>query len=232
MLVRHVMRRPSFCASTRFINIFQPFSYYHIIFKFGLQVSDDWNRCCCSPYHPMKLEVRPYFPEPGSQTNSDWQNIYGDVAHDWASFNAGRKQEFMRDFYKRQDVLFTILREDGMRCCYKCPCKWLSTFVCFNCCRDGVHIYAGSIPTVPNVEEGRPTKQELLSKQLGSAIQPIFGGCCVPTLHLRGEGQVDTDEPFGKVEGPCIFGGCIEFCCSFKFFVSNYKSPTYVSFFF
>ena len=200
MLVRHVMRRPRFCALTRFINIFQPFSYYHIIFQIGLQVSDDWNRCCYSPYHPMKLEVRPYFPEPGSQTSSD--------------------------------VLFTILREDGMRCCYKCPCKWLSTFVCFNCCRDGVHIYAGSVPTVPNVEEGRPTKQELLSKQLGSAIQPIFGGCCVPTLHLRGEGQVDTDEPFGKVEGPCIFGGCIELCCSFKFYVSNYESPTYVSIFF
>lgn len=22
------------------------------------EVSDDWNRCCCAPYHPLKLEVR------------------------------------------------------------------------------------------------------------------------------------------------------------------------------
>ena len=173
----------------------------------------------------MKLEIRPYFPEPGSATNNDWQHIYGDLARDWARFNPRRKQEFMQDFYKRQDVLFTILRDDGMRCCCKCPCKWLDTFVCFNCCRDGVHIYSGSIPTDPKVEIGRPTKEEQPSKLLGSVTQPIFGGCCIPSLHLRGEGQNDMDEPFGKVQGPCIFGGCIEFCCSFKFYVSNYKSP-------
>ena len=86
----------------------------------------------------------------------------------------------MEDFYKRQDVLFTILRDDGMRCCCKCPCKWLDTFVCFNCCRDGVHIYSGSIPIDPTVELGRPTKNEQTSKLLGSAIQPVFGGCCTP----------------------------------------------------
>ena len=124
----------------------------------------------------------------------------------------------MQDFYKKQNVLFTVLRDDGMRCCFKCPCKWLDTFVCCNCCRDGVHVYAGNTPVDPSKEEGRPTKSEQPSKLLGSAIQPIFGGCCTPTLHLRGEGQTDEVEPFGKVEGPCFFGGFLEFCCDFKFF--------------
>jgi len=111
-----------------------------------------------------------------------------------------------------------------MRCCYKCPCKWLNTFVCFNCCRDGMHIYSGSLPNDPNFEVGRPTKNEPLNKLMGSVTQPIFAGCCTPTMHLRGERQSDADEPYGKIEGPCFFGGCSEFCCDFKFFVSNYKS--------
>lgn len=29
------------------------------------EVSDDWSRTCCSPYHPLKLEVRAYIPVPG-----------------------------------------------------------------------------------------------------------------------------------------------------------------------
>ena len=30
------------------------------------EVSDDWNRCCCAPYHPLRLEMRQYIPVPGT----------------------------------------------------------------------------------------------------------------------------------------------------------------------
>lgn len=145
--------------------------------------------------------------------------------NDWQGFNAQRKALYMRDFYKSYPVLFTILRDDGMRCCYKCPCKWLNTFVCFSCCQDGMRVYAGALENQPNIEIGRPTKQEPLNRLMGAVTQPIFGGCCLPTLHLRDAGQSETDTPYGKIEGPCCFGGCSEFCFSFKFFVSKFAGP-------
>ena len=33
-------------------------------------------------------------------------------------------------------------------------------------------------------------------------------------------------EPWGKIEGPRIFGGWSEFCCDFLFTVSSYGSPS------
>ena len=37
--------------------------------------------------------------------------------------------------------------------------------------------------------------------------------------------NANTNVPFGKLEGPCFFGGWSEFCFDFKFFVSNLSSP-------
>mmetsp|Transcript_25650 Transcript_25650/g.35252 ORF Transcript_25650/g.35252 Transcript_25650/m.35252 type:complete len:224 (-) Transcript_25650:565-1236(-) len=190
-----------------------------------IQVSDDWNRCCCAPYHPLKLEVRGYVPSPdniGTTTDdTDRSNLHRDVFRYWKGFNGGCKWKYMREFYQKRPVLFSILRDDGMRCCYKCPFKWLNTFVCFNCCRDGMHVYSGSLINYPKFELGRPTKNDPLNKLMGSVTQPVYAGCCTPTLHLTGEQQSDEDEPYGKIEGPYCFGGCCEFCFNFKFFVSN-----------
>jgi hypothetical protein len=54
-------------------------------------------------------------------------------------------------------------------------------------------------------------------------IQPIYGGYFVPTLYLR-SGKYDNVEPFAKVEGPTCFGGWMDMCVNFRFFVSSYKS--------
>lgn len=188
------------------------------------EVSDDWNRCCCTPYHPLRLEARQYVPPPGAAAGSDWQNLYGDVDKDWGAFTAGRKQQYMRDIYRNQPVLFTMVRDDGQRCCLKCPCKWLDTFVCFHFCQDGMHVYAGAVEDPPEGEKGR-NKNNPQDRLMGSINQPIFGGCCIPVLHMRGP-VPDTDTPFAKLEGPCIFGGWSEMCCSFKFFVSAWDSKS------
>jgi hypothetical protein len=76
-----------------------------------------------------------------------------------------RKRELLKEVYLHRPVLFSILRNDGMyiftciyiyiyiwyiymyrykytgeRCCWKCPCKLLSCFVCFACCQDGAKV--------------------------------------------------------------------------------------------
>ena len=185
------------------------------------EVSDDWNRCCCKPYHPLRLEVRPYIPVPGDNSSSDYSHIGAELLADWSRLTGSALQTKMRNMYMQQPPLFSMVRNNGQRCCCKCPCKWLSTFVCCSCCQDGMHIYAGGVQD--DKEKGLP--RNLPSNQLlGSVTQPIFAGCCTPTLHLRGELAEDDAEPFGKIEGPCCFGGWSEMCCDFKFFTSYFKS--------
>lgn len=188
------------------------------------EVSDDWNRCCCAPYHPLRLEVRQYVPMPGDAGGGDFSHLSEDFRRDWDRFSARERQAQMRNMYLTSPVLLSLVRDDGTRCCLKCPCKWLDTFVCFDFCRDGMHIYAGSVEDEKDKEKGRPYNLNP-DKLLGSAIQPNYGGCCIPTIHLRGKGA-DTDEPFGKVEGPFFFGGWSEMCCNFKFYTSFFNSKT------
>lgn len=57
---------------------------------------------------------------------------------------------------------------------------------------------------------------------LGSASVPVMSAFFSPTLHVMDRGGVDG--PFAKVEGPCCFGGCSEFCFSFNFPVSKFGS--------
>ena len=47
------------------------------------EISSDWNRCCCKPYHPLRLEVRQYLPVPGDRTASDYGHIrrYFELKH-------------------------------------------------------------------------------------------------------------------------------------------------------
>lgn len=182
------------------------------------EVSDDWNRCCCAPFHPFRLEMRQYVPVPGDAVNSsDWEHLKGDVDKDWARFAPEERQQMMIDVYKHYPVLVSAVRDDGQRCCFKCPCKWLSTFVCCQCCMDGMHVFSGEIDDDLNGEKGRPFRLPA-DRKLGSVQQPLFGGWCWPTLLLTAGRE---DEPFGRMDGPCCFGGWMEMCMSFKFDVSS-----------
>ncbi|KAJ1420981.1 hypothetical protein B484DRAFT_452932 [Ochromonadaceae sp. CCMP2298] len=187
------------------------------------EVSDDWNRCCCTPYHPLRLEVREFLPIPGDNTNGDWSHLTQDFRTQWGGFTSNaQKSAGLREMYKQQPVLYSMVRDDGQRCCYKCPCKVLNLCVCFDCCRDGMHIYSGPVADQQDKERGRPYNLDP-SKQIGSVIQPTWGGCCIPTLHIRDGGKQDTEEPDAKIQGPCIFGGWSEMCCTFNFWVSTFN---------
>jgi hypothetical protein len=202
------------------------------------EYSDDWNRCCCKPFHPLRLEIKQYIPLPGDiNVSSAYGHLNEDVRRDferlninWGATRVNRMRAMTdrylaeRQFYDSQPVLFSLVRDDGQRCCYKCPCKWLDTFVCFNCCRDGAHIYSGPVRDVPNEEIGR-NKNLPQTNLIGSINQPLWGGCCTPTLHLR-DNTDDNSTPFAKVEGPLCFGGWAEMCFSFNFWVSNFNSAS------
>lgn len=188
------------------------------------EVSDDWNRCCCAPYHPLTLEVRQYIPGPGERGDSDARFYGDDVSRDWSGFSRSRKQQVMMETYRRNPVLFSMVRDDGQRC-VSCDCKCLSTVVCCGCCQDGMSVYSGKFEEEPNQDKGRHKNlpEEL---KMGSVLQPIFGGCCNPRLDLMDSNSEGNATPYGKIEGPCIFGGWSEMCCSFKFYTSLFSSPT------
>lgn len=194
------------------------------------EVSNDWNRCCCKPYHPFRLEFRPYIPVPGDGATSDYSHIREDVLSD-LNRPGDSRQAALRNFYGTQPVLFSMVRDDGQRCCFDCSeCKCLRFCVCCACCADGARIYAGAVPDPPVDEKGKQTgeigRPYMLpaDRLIASVTQPIFAGCCTPTLDLRTEAYSTEDEPFGKITGPCIFGGWSEMCCDFRFFVSKNDS--------
>lgn len=202
--------------------------------------SDDWNRSCCKPYHPLKLEVRQYIPAGFTNgVSNTTEHVWTDVqssAEDMRLVHGRRgrlRQQQLRDKerYKSYPVLMTAQRMDGQRC-IAYPCKWLSTFVCFNCCQDGMHLYAGAIEeegrSLGGNDLGRPPTDPLSIKQLqsrlvGSAIQPIYGGFFSPTIHLFTP-KNSIEQPFGKIQGPCLFGGWSDVCFDFRFKVSRFSA--------
>jgi len=187
------------------------------------EVSDDWNRCCCKPYHPLRLEVRQYIPVPGDNVQSDYDHLNADARRDFQRLTGRDRQSALKNMYQQQPVLLSMVRDGGQRCC-RLPCRCLNCFVCMECCQDNLHIYAGKIADEEGKERGLANNLPE-NRLIGSVIQPIFGGGLTPTLHLRA-GQTDFEEPFGKIEGPCLFGGWSEMCFTFNFFTSYYKSES------
>jgi hypothetical protein len=135
------------------------------------EVSDDWNRCCCSPFHPLRLDVREYTPTPGDNMNSDYAHLSDDVRNQFKGFMTPlKKREALKAMYLHRPVLFSILRNDGERCCFKCPCKLLSSFVCCACCQDGAKVYMGGLEDPEGKERGRPYSVNP-NNLIGSIIQ-------------------------------------------------------------
>jgi len=201
------------------------------------EVSGDWSRTCCSPYHPLKLEVRAYIPVPGERRlrgdssdrdNSEAGRIGADLARDWEGFGLTQRVTTMRQMYEQEPALFSLVRHGGMRCGAPPPWKCLNCCVCCACCQDGMDVYAGAVVDgVGGRHENWP-----VDRLVGSVTQPIFGGWCFPRLDLRthdniGDSIGGEGRQFSKVEGPCLFGGWSEMCFGFQFLVSSTNSPAH-----
>ncbi len=155
---------------------------------------------------------------------SDWAHIRQDVATSWNTMSVNNRAVAMKDMYMQYPPLMTIIRHDGQRCCFpvRSPCRWLSTFVCFQCCQDGADVYAGAVNDDPKGEAGRPFQLDQIQDRLiGKVTQPIFGGYCHPELHLQ---TADSQTPFAKMTGPCFFGGWSECCCNFPFPLTSFDN--------
>jgi hypothetical protein len=74
------------------------------------EVSDDWNRCCCAPFHPVRMEVRPYIPVPGDGTNSDYAHLNQDMIGSWGNMNAIQRYREEKDMYKRFPPVMSFQR--------------------------------------------------------------------------------------------------------------------------
>ena len=86
-------------------------------------------------------------------------------------------------------------------------------------CKDGTFVHAGP----PGGPPGTSRLQG--DSAIGLANQPKCGGWLTPTVNMYARTAKGSDlasfSPFGKVEGPCLFGGCSELCCSSEFPVSR-----------
>uniref|UniRef100_A0A7S0P2R7 Phospholipid scramblase n=1 Tax=Calcidiscus leptoporus TaxID=127549 RepID=A0A7S0P2R7_9EUKA len=96
----------------------------------------------------------------------------------------------------------------GDKCCLGCC-------ICSDSCKDGFYLQAGG--QVRQVGEVGPTDYTI-----GYAQQPDCGGYFTPTINLFNRTTGDGGyQPIAKIEGPCLFGGCSELCCSSSFPVSS-----------
>lgn len=64
---------------------------------------------------------------------------------------------------------------------------------------------------------------------IGSVLQPKYAGCVRPTLELNNgtDAQGLNHQPFGRIVGPCCFGGMSELCLDFRFYSSLWASPQF-----
>lgn len=183
------------------------------------EVSEDWNRCCCSPNHPLKVEVRQYLPtaQDLNGSNPDWV----DLTADWNRFTGKDRINAEKAAYEQVPVGLTMVR-DGTQfpmCCNKC----VGCFICTSCCADGFTLVAGPTAEESKKQIGKGVIDNLdPSMTIGKGEVPApFGGCCTPTLNLSRGAEADS---FAKIEGPTCFGGLSECCCSFTFPVSKASS--------
>jgi len=187
------------------------------------EVSNDWNRCCCTPHHPLKVEMRQVIPDVSALAgNPD----LADLRNDWERFTGKDRMEAEKAAYAKIPVSLTMVR-DGTQfpmCCNKC----VGCVACTPCCADGFTTIAG--PTSEGNDQTELIGKALIdnldpAKIIGSGEVPsgtACGGCFTPTLNLT---QSSNNAPFAKLEGPCCFGGWSEMFCDFDFPISKFNSP-------
>jgi hypothetical protein len=74
------------------------------------EVSDDWNRCCCKPFHPVRMEVRPFVPMPGDATHTDFSHIRNDMVSSWNTLTHRDRAANTAEIYKQTPPVLSFVR--------------------------------------------------------------------------------------------------------------------------
>lgn len=94
----------------------------------------------------------------------------------------------------------------------------LCCFACTPDCSEKASFYAGDIV---GSKPGETKGQREMTYLLGESVQPIRGGGFKPVVQVMDrDGATNTVSTFAAARGPCIFGGCSEFCCDSEFGIS------------
>ena len=103
------------------------------------EVSSEYNRLCCRPYHPFKLEFRQYVPLYGDSTMSSYDHLeqketkqIKEYYNQW-KFSSAAMQLGMKDLYNAQPVLFTMVCTPS-RCEFCHYIDWTVEFLCISLC--------------------------------------------------------------------------------------------------
>eukprot|EP00854_Cymbomonas_tetramitiformis_P025702 gene25702-31433_t len=177
-------------------------------------------RQCCAPHHPLSLEFYPAVPEQVVEKSK--ASAHGDMAN-LTGIKAG--------------------------CCEKTT----DCFACYPCCVDELQLYPGHVlmqgdesrsicgfTKVPGCgccsDSEDPTYcyykyPDNAPPPIASVYEPIGGGGLKPQLNVIARGIQSSDysntpgDIMAKVVGPCIFGGCSEYCFDTSFQVKNPRYP-------
>eukprot|EP00056_Hartaetosiga_gracilis_P018274 m.10350 g.10350 ORF g.10350 m.10350 type:complete len:409 (+) comp6578_c0_seq1:25-1251(+) len=160
-------------------------------------------RCCCPGHQSMMLEVKHAKPE---------------VHYGLKVCGVYNGHKYIPD--ESLPTAMTVERP-GWSCTH-----WNNCCVCCECCQDEMLFYNG-----PPREGQKPGWSKENGGYFGRSVMPLYGGCFTPTLHMEAsppneKGQYPGQHvpPFGKMEGPCFFGGFLGMFCPTFFDISMFDS--------
>ena len=109
------------------------------------------------------------------------------------------------------------MERPGCDCGGPCPKPCLCCCACTEGCSDAATFYAGDI----NGEPGSKEEIRETAKLIGASQQPITGGKFKPVMQIMDrDGDAGDTSMFAAARGPCLFGGCSEFCNDSRFGLS------------
>lgn len=169
-------------------------------------------RQCCAPYHPLSIE---FFPATNVDERLDKNKPtpHMEIPH-MTALKQGCCDKMTGCCACGPSCLDEMQLYSGHTNLEADPKRRCCGFNSCSCCGDKC-----TTPCFFNYPAGMAP--------IGSVVEPKGGGGCKPELWMlpRGIEQQDyhtkPQDIVGAIVGPCIFGGCSEYCCNAKFDVKS-----------
>lgn len=164
------------------------------------------NRCCCNGCQP--LFVKFYNTEGPYQVEAKKCCCITCVpAHE--------------RFKKNGEAVMTVERP-GFTCGSGGKCCLGNMWVCHECCQAETFVHAGNVGS----DEGTDVNKISRNTAFSSSRVPIGGGGFTPTVEMMERDPEGAETPFGFVEGPTCFGGCMDLFVDTYFTISRNKGKS------